>query len=69
MRDVVITALEALGLLLVAAGAVAALLPLIGWAALACGGIVVLGGARFADGAKLPRLPRLRAGHRAEARP
>lgn len=54
MRDVVITFLEVLGLLLVAAGAVAALLPALGWAALAIGGSIVLVGARFADGARLP---------------
>lgn len=36
--------LELLGLLLLAAGATAALLPLIGWSALAVGGVVLIGG-------------------------
>jgi hypothetical protein len=44
----VTTLLDVLGLLLVAAGAVGALLPVIGWAALAPAGAVVLAGSWWA---------------------
>lgn len=44
MPDLVTTLLDVLGLLLVALGAGAALFPLIGWAATAASGAVVLGG-------------------------
>lgn len=48
MRELVTTLLDVLGLLLVAAGAAAALLPLVGWAGLAAAGIVVLAGSWWA---------------------
>jgi hypothetical protein len=48
MRELFTTALDALGLLLLAAGAGAAIFPLIGWAALAVTGLVVLGGSALA---------------------
>lgn len=48
MRELVTTTLDTLGLLLVAAGAGAALYPLIGWAALAGSGAVVLTGSWLA---------------------
>ncbi|WP_201260837.1 hypothetical protein [Embleya scabrispora] len=48
MRDVVTTLLDVLGLLLVAAGAGAALVPLIGWAGLVASGAVVLVGSSAA---------------------
>lgn len=44
MPDLVTTLLDVLGLLLVALGVGAALFPLIGWAAAAASGMVVLGG-------------------------
>lgn len=44
MTDLVTTLMEVLGLLLLAAGATAALVPLIGWSALAAGGLVLIGG-------------------------
>jgi hypothetical protein len=44
MDDLLTTLLEVLGLLLLAAGAVAGLAPLIGWCALAVGGLVLIGG-------------------------
>lgn len=44
MTERIYVLLEALGLLAIAAGVVAALLPLIGWAAIAAGGAVVIGG-------------------------
>jgi len=44
MREVLTTALDALGLLLVAAGVGALVYQWIGWAALAAAGIVVLTG-------------------------
>lgn len=48
MRELVTTLLDVLGLLLVAAGAAAALLPLVGWAGLAAAGVVVLAGSWWA---------------------
>lgn len=44
MVEFTTTLLDVLGLILVAAGVVAMLLPLIGWGALAGGGVVVLAG-------------------------
>ncbi|MEV0963270.1 hypothetical protein AB0J25_11890 [Streptomyces sp. NPDC049910] len=44
MREQVTTWLDLLGLLLIAAGAAAAVFPFIGWTALAVAGAVVLGG-------------------------
>ncbi|MEU1736472.1 hypothetical protein [Streptosporangium sp. NPDC020145] len=48
MRELVTTLLDVLGLLLVAAGAGAALLPWIGWGALTASGAVVLAGSWWA---------------------
>lgn len=48
MRAIVTTGLDILGLLLLAAGLVAGLLPLIGWIALAPGGLIVLAGSQLA---------------------
>ncbi|MFG2699541.1 hypothetical protein [Streptomyces sp. NPDC048386] len=48
MRDVMTTALDVTGLLLVAAGAGAAVYPVIEWAALAVSGAVVLAGSWLA---------------------
>lgn len=48
MFAIVTTLLDALGLLLWAAGATAALFPYIGWAALTVGGTVILAGSAFA---------------------
>ncbi|MEV4059716.1 hypothetical protein [Nonomuraea dietziae] len=44
VRELVTTLLDVLGLLMVAAGITALLLPWTGWGALAAGGLVVLGG-------------------------
>jgi len=49
MREVLTSALDALGLLLVAAGLAAAVFPWAGWAALAVAGAVVLGGSAVAS--------------------
>jgi formate hydrogenlyase subunit 3/multisubunit Na+/H+ antiporter MnhD subunit len=49
VRDLVTTLLDVLGLLLLALGVGAALFPLIGWAAAAASGVVVLVGAQLAD--------------------
>ena len=46
MREVVTTLLDAVGLLLLAAGAAAAVWPWIGYAALAVAGVVVIVGVR-----------------------
>ncbi|MEV7908235.1 hypothetical protein [Streptomyces anulatus] len=54
VRELVTTLLDVLGLLLVAAGAGAALLPLIGWGALAVSGVVVLAGSWWAVRAAPP---------------
>jgi hypothetical protein len=48
-RDAVSTALDLLGLLLIAAGVTAGMVSLIGWSALAVGGGVVLAGAWWGD--------------------
>ena len=48
MRDLTTTILDALGLLLLAAGVGAAMYPLISWAALAVTGVVVLAGSWLA---------------------
>lgn len=56
MRELVTTLLDLVGLLLLAAGACAALYPLIGWAALAAAGLVVL------TGSVLAARPRRRTG-------
>jgi hypothetical protein len=42
LREVITTVLDTVGVLLLAAGAVAAVFPWIGWAGLAAGGCVVL---------------------------
>jgi hypothetical protein len=56
VREIVTTALDVLGLLLVAAGLTALLLPWIGWSALAAAGAVVLTGSYLATRqAKPPR--------------
>ncbi|GII89636.1 hypothetical protein Ssi03_76260 [Sphaerisporangium siamense] len=62
MRELVTTLLDVLGLLLVAAGACAALLPLIGWGALAGAGLVVLTGSWLAVRRSAPRAPAGRTG-------
>lgn len=49
MRAIVTTALDVLGILLVAAGLTALLLPVIGWVALAVGGLVVLAASQLAS--------------------
>lgn len=49
MRDIVTTLLDALGLLLVAAGAGAGSATWLGWWGLAVAGAVVLGGSLLAD--------------------
>ncbi|WP_319460080.1 hypothetical protein [Micromonospora sp. RTP1Z1] len=47
--------LDVLGLLLLAAGAAAAVFPFIGWVALLLAGVVVLGGSQLADAAHTAR--------------
>lgn len=54
VRELVTTLLDVLGLLLVAAGAAAALLPLLGWGALGVAGAVVLAGSWWAARAARP---------------
>ena len=54
MREVVTTLLDALGLLLVAAGA-AAVWPVIGWASLLAAGVVILAGSQIAARQDGPR--------------
>ena len=49
MREAVTTVLDALGLLLLAAGAAAGAYRVIGWAGLAAGGVVVLAGSWWID--------------------
>lgn len=49
MRELMTTVLDAVGLLLLAAGAAAAMHPVIGWSGLAVGGVVVLGGSWLAS--------------------
>ena len=55
MRDILTTTLDALGLLLVAAGLAAFTFQWIGWACLAVAGVVVLGGSLFAASQGQPR--------------
>lgn len=55
MREAVTTALDVLGLLLLAAGAAAAVFPLVGWSCLIAAGIVVLAGSVFAAWQARPR--------------
>lgn len=55
MREVLTTALDALGLLLVAAGLAALTYQWIGWACLAVAGVIVLGGSLFAAGQSVPK--------------
>lgn len=49
MRELMTTALDTTGLLLVAAGAGAAMYPVVEWAALGVSGAVVLGGSWLAS--------------------
>lgn len=58
VRDAVTTVLDAVGLLLVAAGAGAAAGPFIGWAGLAVSGGVVLSGSLWAHARSLPAKPK-----------
>lgn len=55
MREHLTTALDALGLLLIAAGLSALVYPWIGWACLAVAGVIILGGSLFA--ARDPKKP------------
>ena len=55
MHELLTTVLDLLGLLLVAAGVAAAAFLVIGWAALAVAGVVVLAGSWFADRARRRR--------------
>ncbi len=55
MRDILTTLLDALGLLLVAAGLAALTFQWIGWASLAVAGAVVLGGSLLAAGQGRPK--------------
>lgn len=49
IEEIVVTALDVVGLCAVAVGVAAALHPLIGWAGVAGGGLVLLAGARAAE--------------------
>jgi hypothetical protein len=49
VNELLITLLEVVGLLLLAVGAILGLLPVVGGAAFAVGGVVVLAGAAFAN--------------------
>lgn len=55
MRSVLTSILDALGLLLVAAGLAALMYQWIGWACLAVAGVVVLGGSMLAAGQGQPK--------------
>lgn len=55
MREVVTTALDVLGLLLVAAGLAAAVKPLVGWACLLVAGAVVLAGSAWSHRQSRPQ--------------
>lgn len=55
MREHLTTALDALGLLLVAAGLGALTFQWIGWTCLAVAGVVILGGSAFAAGQGRPK--------------
>lgn len=61
MRDLLTTVLDAVGLLLVAAGLAALAYRWVGWTALAVAGVVVLVGSGFAHWQARPA-PRKRAG-------
>ena len=55
MREILTTLLDTLGLLLVAAGAAAAVFPWVGWTALIVAGVVVLAGSAVATWLSRPR--------------
>jgi hypothetical protein len=55
VREIVTLALDVLGLLLFAAGVLAALYPWIGWAGLVASGLIVLGGSLLADRLSQPK--------------
>lgn len=55
MRSILTSMLDALGLLLLAAGLAALTYRWIGWACLAVAGVVVLGGSVFAAGQAQPK--------------
>ncbi len=55
MREVLTTALDALGLLLIAAGLGALTFQWIGWACLAVAGVLILAGSLFAAGQARPK--------------
>jgi hypothetical protein len=58
MRDVLTTVLDALALLLVAAGLAATAFPFIGWASLAVAGVVVLTGSWVSSWQARPKAPK-----------
>lgn len=58
MRDLLTSLLDVLGLLLVAAGVGAAVFSLIGWAALAAAGVVVIGGSLLSSHLSTPKADR-----------
>ena len=60
MHEIVTTCLDTLGLLLFAAGAAALLWPVLGLGCLLVGGMVILLGARLADGSALALVARTR---------
>lgn len=62
MHQLVTTALDVIGLLVLAAGIVALLLPWIGWSALAAGGLVVLAGSQLAARLATPTPKRQQGG-------
>lgn len=55
MRDILTTLLDALGLLLIAAGLSALAYRWIGWACLAIAGVIILGGSLFAASQAQPK--------------
>jgi hypothetical protein len=55
VREIVTLALDVLGLLLFAAGVLAALYPWIGFTGLAASGLIVLGGSLLADRLSQPK--------------
>lgn len=55
MRELITSLLDALGLLLFAAGIAAAVHPWIGWASLAVAGVVILGGSFLSSSLTSPR--------------
>jgi hypothetical protein len=58
MRDLLTTALDVLGLLLLAAGIAALVYPFVGWAALAVAGVVVLSGSALSSWLTAPKSKR-----------